>query len=108
MCQSLTKRDRWRLNMTDNDADAMRALRFHQHGEPAQVLRLDEDVPVPDPKPGHIRVRVHACGLNPADWALCRGLFATELPRGVGLDVSGTVEVVGEGVGAVGVGDRVF
>jgi NADPH:quinone reductase-like Zn-dependent oxidoreductase len=87
--------------------DTMRAIRFHQYGEPADVLRLEE-AGVPSPLAGHIRVRVHACGLNPADWALCRGLFATELPRGVGLDVSGTVDAVGEGVSDVHVGDRVL
>ena len=85
----------------------MRTLRFHAYGEPADVLRLDE-VAVPDPRPGQIRVRVHACGLNPADWALCRGLFAGDLPRGVGLDVSGTVEAVGEGVTDVQIGQDVL
>jgi NADPH:quinone reductase-like Zn-dependent oxidoreductase len=50
---------------------------------------------------------VHACGLNPADWALCRGLFQRDLPRGVGLDVAGTVDALGDGVTDVAVGDRV-
>ena len=58
--------------------------------------------------PGQIRVRVHACGLNPADWALCRGLFAGNLPRGIGLDVSGTVEAIGEGVTDVRIGQSVL
>jgi NADPH:quinone reductase-like Zn-dependent oxidoreductase len=93
--------------MTDKDSGVMRALRFHTYGEPADVLQLDE-APIPSPKAGHIRVRAYACGLNPADWALCRGLFATELPRGVGLDVSGTVDAIGEGVTDVCIGDRVF
>jgi NADPH:quinone reductase-like Zn-dependent oxidoreductase len=51
---------------------------------------------------------VHAAGLAPADWALCRGLFAGQLPRGIGCDVSGTVDAVGDGVADVAVGDRVF
>ena len=85
----------------------MRTLRFHSHGEPADVLRLEE-AETPHPRTGHVRVRVHACGLNPADWALCRGLFAGDLPRGVGLDVSGTVDALGEGVVGVSVGDRVL
>ncbi|MFD2420239.1 NADP-dependent oxidoreductase [Amycolatopsis pigmentata] len=84
-----------------------RTLRFHEHGEPVEVLRL-ENVPVPEPGPGRIRVAVHACGLAPADWALCRGLFAGELPRGIGIDVSGTVEAVGDGVTDVGAGDVVL
>jgi len=85
----------------------MRTLRFHGYGEPADVLRL-EDVAVPHPGAGQIRVRVHACGLNPADWALCRGLFARDLPRGIGLDVAGTVEAVGEGVTDVRIGQPVL
>ena len=85
----------------------MKTLRFHDYGEPADVLRL-EDAVVPEPGAGQIRVRIHACALNPADWALCRGLFAGDLPRGVGLDVAGTVEAVGEGVTDVRLGQPVL
>jgi NADPH:quinone reductase-like Zn-dependent oxidoreductase len=85
----------------------MRALRFHAYGDPGDVLVLEE-APVPNPAAGQIRVKVHGCGLNPADWALCRGLFASELPRGVGLCVSGVVDTVGEGVTDVKVGDPVL
>ena len=85
----------------------MKTLRFHEYGEPAAVLRLEE-VAAPSPRAGQVGVRVQACGLNPADWYLCRGLFPGDLPRGVGLDVSGTVAAVGEGVTDVRVGDRVL
>ncbi|WP_236789566.1 NADP-dependent oxidoreductase [Amycolatopsis sp. GM8] len=92
--------------MTDH-ASTMNAVRFHEYGEPADVLRL-ERAEVPSPGPDRIRVAVHACGLNPADWALCGGLFPGKLPRGIGLDVSGTVDAVGEGVTGVAVGDAVL
>ena len=85
----------------------MKALRFDQYGEPGDVLRL-EDADIPEPKAGHIRIKVHACGLNPADWALCHGLFAGNLPRGIGLDVSGIVDTVGDGVADAAIGDRVL
>ena len=62
----------------------MKTFRFHDYGEPASVLWL-EDVAVPEPRAGQVRVQVHACGFNPADWFLCRGLFAGDLPRGIGL-----------------------
>lgn len=88
-------------------ADTMHTVRFHEYGEPADVLRL-ETAPVPEPGPGRIRIAVHACAVAPADWALCRGLFPGRLPRGIGCDVSGTVETVGEGVADVAVGDLVF
>lgn len=84
----------------------MLALRFHEYGEPADVLQL-EDVAVPEPAENRIRIAVYACGLAPADWALCRGLFAGSLPRGVGLDVAGAVQAVGPGVSDIQVGDRV-
>ncbi|PCE23964.1 alcohol dehydrogenase [Paraburkholderia acidicola] len=87
--------------------EKMRTIRFHEYGEPADVLRLEEAL-IPAPNPGHVAVRVHACGLNPADWALCRGLSAQTLPRGIGLDVSGVVTAVGDGVSGVTVGDAVF
>lgn len=97
--------------MSKNDvvsnSNSARALRFHQYGQPDAVLQLDT-VTVPEPGPGRIRIAVHACGLTPADWALCRGLFAGTLPRGVGIDVSGTVDAVGPGVMDVAIGDRVF
>jgi NADPH:quinone reductase-like Zn-dependent oxidoreductase len=85
----------------------MRAVRFHEYGEPGEVLHL-ETAPVPDPGPSRVRIAVHACGLNPADWSLCRGLFPGQLPRGIGADVSGIVDAVGEGVTDVAVGDLVF
>ena len=95
--------------MSDHAAafGTMRTVRFHEYGEPADVLRL-ETAPVPEPAAGRIRVAVHACGLAPADWALCRGLFPGESPRGIGCDVSGIVEAVGEGVTDVAIGDPVF
>lgn len=84
-----------------------RTLRFHSLGEPADVLNLEQAAP-PEPGTGRLRVRVLACGLNPADWALCRGLFPGSLPRGIGLEVSGTVEALGDGVDGVRVGDLVL
>jgi NADPH:quinone reductase-like Zn-dependent oxidoreductase len=85
----------------------MRTIRLHQYGEPADVLRM-EKAAVPSPGPGRIRVKVHACGLNPADWGICRGLFSGDLPRGIGLDVSGVVDAVGDGVTDVAIGDPVL
>jgi NADPH:quinone reductase-like Zn-dependent oxidoreductase len=93
--------------MTKPEPADMRALRFHSYGEWGDVLRL-ENVPVPKPGVKQIRVRVHACALNPVDCFLCLGFMPGALPRGIGLDVSGTVDAVGEGVTNIGVGDRVF
>jgi len=93
--------------MADQAAATMRTLRVRSYGEPADVLGLEE-VAIPSPKAGRIRVRVQACALNPADWAVCKGFFPVPPPRGIGFDVSGTVDAVGEGITGVNVGDLVF
>ena len=93
--------------MSDAPTEIMKALRLHGYGAPADVVRL-EDAVVPNPGPGQIRIRVVACGLNPADWALCNGLFPRNLPRGIGLDVSGMIDAIGDDVQGVSLGDRVL
>ena len=93
--------------MSNSEPSTMRTVRFHSHGEWADVLRL-EDAPIPNPRAGQVRVRVHACALNPMDWVLCLGQMPGPVPGGIGLDVSGTVDAVGEGVTNVRFGDLVF
>ena len=93
--------------MSTAEPATMRAIRFHSHGEWADVLRL-EDAPVPSPRADQIRVRVHACAVNPMDWVLCLGQMPGPVPGGIGLDISGNVDAVGEGVTNVRVGDLVF
>ncbi|GAB2884409.1 NADP-dependent oxidoreductase [Streptomyces mayteni] len=91
----------------------MRAVRLHEHGGP-EVLRADE-VPIPEPGPGEVLVRVHAVGVNPPDWYLRRGLtrvpgseVTVRLPVIPGTDVSGVVEAVAADVRDLAVGDEVF
>lgn len=87
----------------------MRALQFDRFGSPDVVVL--RDVPKPEPGPGQIRIAVQACGLTPADWAVVDGLFADRLPplpRGLGLEVAGTVDALGDGATDVGIGDLVF
>jgi len=93
--------------MSSSTPVQMKALRVQRYGEPTEVLQVDE-VPVPTPHAGQIRVHVHACAFNPADWAVCQGFIPLPPPRGIGFDVSGTVDAVGEGVVDVRVGDLVF
>ena len=75
----------------------MKTLRVNHYGPPTEVLAMVE-VEVPSPGKGQILVKVHACALNPADWAVCQGFFPAPPPRGIGFDVSGTVEALGEGI----------
>ncbi|MET8556763.1 NADP-dependent oxidoreductase [Streptomyces sp. NPDC004959] len=87
----------------------MKALQFDRFGSPDVIVL--RDVPRPEPGAGQIRIAVRACGLTPADWHLVDGLLADHLPplpRGLGLEVAGTVDALGEGVTGVQAGDRVF
>lgn len=93
--------------MTSPKPTTMKALYLETYGKPLDVLRLDE-VAIPTPGTGQVRVRVYACALNPADWAVCEGFLPTPPPKGIGFDVSGTVDALGEGVANVSLGDRVF
>jgi NADPH2:quinone reductase len=87
----------------------MRALRAHELGEPDAVLRLAE-VPVPEPPPGHIRLRVVAASLNFPDVLMCRGENQVKppLPFTPGAEVAGEVDGLGEGVVGLELGQRVL
>jgi len=87
----------------------MKAVRFHEYGEP-DVLR-HEDVAQPAPGAGQVRVRVAATTFNGVDGniraGLMQGPMPLTLPHIPGLDVAGTIDALGEGVTDLGVGDRV-
>ncbi|NIY65119.1 NADP-dependent oxidoreductase [Streptomyces malaysiensis] len=87
----------------------MKALQFDRFGSPDVIVL--RDVPKPEPGPGQIRIAVRACGLTPSDWAVIDGLLADRLPplpRGIGFEIAGTVDALGEGTTGVEIGDRVF
>jgi NADPH2:quinone reductase len=81
------------------------AIRFHQIGGP-EVLRW-EQIEVGQPGPGEARVRHVAVGLNFADTYFRTGMYPAALPSGIGMEGSGVVEAVGQGVTHVKAGDRV-
>lgn len=80
-------------------------VRFYETGGP-EVLRY-EDADVGAPGPGEARVRHVAVGLNFADTYFRTGYYPVQPPCGIGVEASGVVEAVGEGVTHVKVGDRV-
>jgi NADPH2:quinone reductase len=86
----------------------MRAAYIQQNGPPESIQV--GDLPVPEPGPGEVRVRVGAVALNPIDLYLRSGLVAMPMsfPYVIGCDLAGTVEAVGPGAGALRVGDRVW
>jgi len=82
------------------------AIRAHESGGP-EVLRWEE-VEVPEPAPGQIRLRQTAVGLNYIDVYHRTGLYPVgAFPAVLGLEAAGVVERLGEGVTALAVGDRV-
>lgn len=81
------------------------AVRFNEAGAP-DVMYL-EDIEVGEPAAGQVRVRHVAVGLNYADTYFRDGTYKIALPNGMGVEASGVVDAVGEGVSNVQVGDRV-
>lgn len=86
----------------------MRAVRVIRHGEPGDVIEV-QDIPAPDPGPGQVRVAVSAAPLNFGDLARCRGGIAsvtTEPPFTLGMEACGVVDAAGPG-GEQWIGRRV-
>lgn len=83
----------------------MRAFVLTSLDHPPAIAEL----PVPDPKPGEIRLKIHACGLNFADLLMARGQYQEkfDLPFVMGMEVAGTVDALGEGVRGFVPGQRV-
>lgn len=80
-----------------------------RNGQPAAAIEVRDDVDVPEPGPGEVRVAVTAASLNFGDIARCTGGVAAVMatpPFTLGMDVCGTIDAVGEGADAT-VGDRV-
>ncbi|MCB1410498.1 MAG: NADPH:quinone oxidoreductase family protein [Rhodobacter sp.] len=83
----------------------MRAFVLASTETPPTVI----DLPMPDPAPGEIRLRIRACGLNFADLLMTRGQYQErpEMPFVMGMEVAGEVEALGAGVTGFAPGQRV-
>ena len=81
-----------------------KAVVINQHGGPEE-LKL-ADVTVGEPGPGEIRIRHKAVGLNFIDVYQRSGLYQLPMPLRLGMEASGIVEAVGEGVTHLKAGDR--
>src|ERR1043166_1839924 len=83
----------------------MKAIRFDNTGGP-EVLEL-QDVDLPPPGAGQVRIRHSVIGVNFIDTYHRSGLYPIPLPSGLGLEAAGTVEALGADVTSLKQGDRV-
>jgi NADPH2:quinone reductase len=72
----------------------------------AEAIRF-EDISLPPPGPGEVRMRNTAIGLNFIDTYYRRGIYPVALPSGLGLEAAGVIEALGDGVEGFAVGERV-
>jgi len=88
----------------------MKAIQFHAYGNP-DVLQ-HEDIDVPTPRPGQVRIKVAGTSFNGVDGNIragfMQGPMPLTLPHVPGLDVAGIVDELGEGVNGLAVGDEVI
>jgi NADPH:quinone reductase-like Zn-dependent oxidoreductase len=84
-----------------------KTIRFHKTGGP-EVLEI-EDLPIEEPGPGEVRLKVEAFGLNRAEVMFRQGLYLEqpELPSRIGYEAAGVVDAVGPDVTGIREGDRV-
>jgi NADPH:quinone reductase-like Zn-dependent oxidoreductase len=88
----------------------MKAVRLHAYGG-IDELRY-EDVPMPEPGPDEVLVKVAATSLNPIDWKIRSGaakqIMPVKFPAILGRDVAGTVAKVGVNVRNLNPGQKVM
>lgn len=80
-------------------------IRIHKHGGPEEMKF--EQVDLPPPGLGQVRLRQTAIGLNFIDVYTRTGLYPGQTPAVLGVEAAGVVEALGEGVTSIKVGDRV-
>jgi NADPH2:quinone reductase len=83
----------------------MKAIQIHETGGP-EVLQLAE-LPIPQPGPGQVLIRVEAIGVNFIEIYFRKGVYKAALPLTPGSEAAGTVEELGPGVTGLAAGDAV-
>ena len=83
----------------------MKAIQIYATGGP-EVLKLAE-LPIPQPGPGQVLIRVEATGVNFIEVYFRKGVYKASLPLTPGSEAAGTVEELGPGVVGFKAGDAV-
>jgi NADPH:quinone reductase len=83
----------------------MRAMQVTGYGNPLELREIAR----PDPGPGQVLLKIHAVGMNFGDTLLMEGTYQEKpaLPFTLGMEICGTVEALGEGIGHLQTGQRV-
>ncbi len=93
-----------------NNAKTMRAVTIDKYGG-KEVLKVNK-IPVPEPDPGEVLIKVEAAGVGVWDEKIREGqmkeMFPLKFPVVLGADGAGSIEAVGSGVRNFKVGDKVY
>ena len=91
----------------------MKAAQMKGYGSSDEVIEINENAPAPnDPSAGKVLVKIKAAGINPVDWKIREGymqqMIPLQFPSPLGMDFSGVIEKVGQGVSQFRQGDEVY
>ena len=90
--------------------DSMQAMVMTAFGD--RTVLAYQPWPTPEPGPGQVLIRIHACSVNPIDWRIRKGevkmFVRTRPPMILGADVSGEIARLGPGVTRFAIGDLVY
>jgi len=79
----------------------MKAVQINRYGG-SEVIEINKSIPEPAVSAGKVLVSVKAASVNPADWKIREGglqqMIQLQFPFTVGMDFSGVIKQVGEGV----------
>ena len=90
----------------------MKSAQIKRYGG-SEVVEINQSTPAPnDPSAGKVLVKIIAAGVNPVDWKIREGYFQQmaplQFPSTLGMDFSGSIEKVGEGVSDFEYNDEVY
>ena len=89
----------------------MKSAQINRYGG-SEVIEINQNTPEPTLSSGKVLVSIKAAGLNPADWKIREGYFQQmiplQFPFTLGMDFSGIVKEIGEGVSDFKQGDEVY
>jgi len=91
----------------------MKSAQMKGYGSSSGVFEINDNASTPnDPSTGKVLVKVKAAGVNPIDWKIREGymrqMIPLQFPSPLGMDFSGVVEKVGQGVSDFRQGDELY